>query len=95
MSKCLSDFSFIFFFRKEPRQQYICCINMVSFFLILETLDVIISCLPGGSIGTGKAFMRMSGIDLGPPRLPLFPLSAEKYKALQSDLVAIGFFDWA
>ena len=49
----------------------------------------------GGVVGVGKEFMRMQGIDLGPPRLPALPLSPEGVKNLKSDLNDIGFFEWA
>ena len=42
-----------------------------------------------------KAVMKLIGLDCGPTRLPLDPLSAEELDALRGQLDAIGFFDWA
>ena len=43
----------------------------------------------------GKAFMKLQGVDVGPPRLPALPLSPENVKSLECDLKDIGFFEWA
>ncbi|PPL04584.1 dihydrodipicolinate synthase family protein [Parapedobacter indicus] len=40
-----------------------------------------------------KAIMEMTGMDLGPSRLPLVSLSEQDKKLLQTRLEAIGFFD--
>ena len=50
---------------------------------------------PGNHAGVGKVFMRLRGIDLGPPRLPVLPLPLDQAKALEADLRDMGFFDWA
>ena len=50
--------------------------------------------LAGGHAGVGKEFMRLCGLDLGPPRLPLLPLPLDQVKALESSLRDIGFFEW-
>lgn len=42
----------------------------------------------------GKEFMRLCGLDLGPPRLPLVPMPPDQVKTLQTSLSDIGFFDW-
>lgn len=42
-----------------------------------------------------KAVMKMTGMDLGPPRLPMLPISPDAYKRLESELKDIGFFDWS
>ena len=42
--------------------------------------------------GAGKAF---SGMNLGPPRLPVMPLSMDEMESFRSDLQSIGYFDWA
>ncbi len=39
--------------------------------------------------------MKMLGVDVGPCRLPLAPLSPEEVVALGNALEAIGFFHWA
>ena len=49
----------------------------------------------GPDSGGGKAFMKLCGIDCGPPRLPQLPLTNESLKSLKSDLEDIGFFEWA
>jgi len=41
-----------------------------------------------------KEIMRMIGLDLGPVRPPLRPLSAEQVRALRAELEQIGFFEW-
>lgn len=41
-----------------------------------------------------KAVMKMVGLDCGPTRLPLAPLSAEEVNRLHHELDAIGFFGW-
>ena len=41
-----------------------------------------------------KAMMKFVGIDCGPCRLPLVPLTAEEEKELEADLREIGFFEW-
>ena len=49
----------------------------------------------GGHVGVGKAFMKLRGLDLGPPRLPLLPLSMDEFISLKKDLQSIGFSEWA
>jgi len=41
-----------------------------------------------------KAIMAMVGVDCGPTRLPVKPLSAKDADSLRQDLQRIGFFDW-
>lgn len=48
----------------------------------------------GGHAGVGKVFMQLRGLDMGPPRLPVLPLSPDQAKALETSLRDIGFFDW-
>lgn len=47
-----------------------------------------------GVVRTGKAIMQMVGRDCGPVLPPLTPLTAGETSSLQSELEAIGFFDW-
>ena len=47
-----------------------------------------------GGIVAGKAIMSMCGIDVGPPRLPLLPLSIDDHRSLEKELQSLGFFDW-
>lgn len=42
-----------------------------------------------------KATMGMIGVDCGPPRLPLQPLTDAELSGLRADLEGIGFFGWA
>ncbi|MBR0532121.1 MAG: hypothetical protein IJJ96_05885, partial [Bacteroidales bacterium] len=41
--------------------------------------------------GTGKAFMRAAGLDLGPCRRPLNTLEGERYQAFLQELPATQF----
>jgi N-acetylneuraminate lyase len=50
--------------------------------------------LPYGPRGAQKAIMKMIGIDCGPSRLPVATLTQSQFSALESELRAIGFFDW-
>ena len=47
-----------------------------------------------GYLTAAKAVMSMIGIDCGPPRLPLTPLSPAQQNALRQDLERIEFFEW-
>lgn len=47
-----------------------------------------------GGITTGKAIMKMIGIDCGPVRLPLRNLSREQYDDVYAELSSIGFFSY-
>ena len=49
----------------------------------------------GGHAGVGKELMRLQGVDLGPPRLPVLPLPLDQTKTLEAELRALGFFDWS
>jgi N-acetylneuraminate lyase len=42
-----------------------------------------------------KALHKQFGIDLGPCRLPLKPVTDEQEKRLQGDLESLGYFEWA
>ena len=46
------------------------------------------------NVGTQKAVMALSRLDLGPTRAPITNLSAEQKDALKKDLAEIGYFDW-
>lgn len=46
-----------------------------------------------GGLPAGKAVMKMIGIDCGPVRLPLKPLTSEQYETYRAELQAIEFFD--
>ncbi|SKA89853.1 N-acetylneuraminate lyase [Prosthecobacter debontii] len=47
-----------------------------------------------GYMSAAKAVMKMLGVDVGPARLPHGRLDAAQEKALQTDLEAMGFFEW-
>ncbi|CAB4029543.1 N-acetylneuraminate lyase [Paramuricea clavata] len=47
----------------------------------------------GGNIAVTRAFLILLGLDVGPPRLPIMPLSNEELKSLKTDLQNAGFFD--
>ena len=47
-----------------------------------------------GGLVAGKAVMKLIGVDCGPVRLPLRPLSESQESELRSDLERIGFFDY-
>ncbi|XP_064393979.1 N-acetylneuraminate lyase-like [Halichondria panicea] len=49
----------------------------------------------GGGVSVGREFMRLQGVNCGPPRLPLLPMTPEAIKNLESDLKDMGFFEWA
>ncbi|XP_077864991.1 N-acetylneuraminate lyase-like [Saccoglossus kowalevskii] len=46
----------------------------------------------GGSVDANKCIMVLSGLDVGPPRLPLIEFTKENRENLQKDLEAVGFF---
>jgi N-acetylneuraminate lyase len=48
----------------------------------------------GGGIITGKAMLKMAGIDCGPCRSPLRSLTAGEVTAMKKELMETGFFDW-
>ena len=50
--------------------------------------------LPYGGIPAQKAIVKMMGLDLGPPRLPLTALTEDQEADLKRDLEAIDFFNW-
>jgi len=43
---------------------------------------------------SGKAIMKLIGLDIGPCRLPLRSLSSSEITSLEKRLKEIGFFDW-
>ena len=44
-----------------------------------------------GGIATGKAFMKLAGLDCGEFRLPVKNMSAEQFEAFKKDVEAVGF----
>ncbi len=55
----------------------------------IEMVKVIIKY--GGGVRGGKAIMNLIGIECGPCRLPISPMSQEEYNTLKEDLKAINF----
>lgn len=47
-----------------------------------------------GAIGAAKATMKILGVDVGQPRLPLESLSRDLQDKFRSELEALGFFEW-
>jgi N-acetylneuraminate lyase len=58
-----------------------------------RVIDFIRAIIKHPSIAAQRAIMKMQGIDLGSPRLPLVPLSATAYDELKADLEEVGFSD--
>ena len=48
-----------------------------------------------GGLASGKAVMKMIGVDCGPVRSPLRALTAAEEKNLRAELKGIGFFEYA
>ena len=57
----------------------------------IEIVNIIIQY--GGGVRGGKAIMNLIGIECGPCRLPISPMSQEEYNDLKSDLLHIGFLN--
>ena len=49
----------------------------------------------GGNVATGKAIMKIAGLDCGPVRTGLQLLSKQAIEALENDLAAIGFKEFS
>jgi N-acetylneuraminate lyase len=47
-----------------------------------------------GGLAAGKAVMGFLGVDVGPPRPPLVPLTSDAAARLRADLDRLGFFGW-
>ena len=46
------------------------------------------------AIGVHKAFMKVRGLDVGPPRAPNVAMDDNTFAAFTKDLQDVGFFDW-
>jgi len=55
-----------------------------------RSLAVIEPLVRFGTLRTGKACMKILGIDCGPPRLPLKPLSPEEYRQVEQMIEKVG-----
>lgn len=61
--------------------------------LQLKVVDFIRCIIKHPSIAAQRAIMEMMGYDLGDARLPLVPLSSDKFIELKADLTKAGFFE--
>jgi len=61
--------------------------------LQLKVVDFIRCIIKHPSIAAQRAIMKMMGYDLGDARLPLVPLSSDKFIELKADLIKTGFFE--
>ncbi|HOD80880.1 MAG: 4-hydroxy-tetrahydrodipicolinate synthase [Planctomycetes bacterium ADurb.Bin126] len=61
-----------------------------------RAVDMIDTCIRASRSGTPafKAVMKMIGLDCGPARLPLRPLSDDEAERLRDQLQALGFFEY-
>jgi N-acetylneuraminate lyase len=48
-----------------------------------------------GGLSAGKSAMKLIGVDCGPVRLPLRPLTDKDEKSLRDELERVGFFEYA
>ena len=60
------------------------------------TVDLMNSPKYGGNgLATSRVMYELKGkVKLGPPRMPIAPLTAEQTTALKAELDSIGFFEW-
>lgn len=59
----------------------------------IDTVQTLLTA-PCGFMAAAKSVMKMLGIDCGPTRPPLRPITDDQYESLQAGLKAIGFFDY-
>ena len=59
----------------------------------IEIVEVLLKY--GGGTRAGKSIMRMVGIDLGQPRLPVTPLTHSQEFQMQKKLEALGFYQYS
>ena len=55
---------------------------------------ILYSCYVGCPITVAKHLLTTLGVAMGPPRLPLLPMTEEKVKSLEAELKDIGYFSW-
>lgn len=60
-----------------------------------NAVEMIAILLKHGVLRTGKATMKMIGVDCGPTRAPVPPLNTDEYAVVRQAYERIGFFDWA
>ncbi len=59
-----------------------------------RSIDFIQVLIKYGGTRASKAMMKMTGIDCGPVRSPLAPVSDAEYHSMQADLEKVGFFEY-
>jgi len=57
------------------------------------SVELIAVLLRYGGVRTGKAIMSLIGVDVGPPRLPMQPLTREQQDDVRKEYERLGFFD--
>jgi N-acetylneuraminate lyase len=60
-----------------------------------QSIDMITLLGKYGGIATGKAYMKLLGIDCGEFRLPVKNMSAEQFEAFKKDTEQIGFAEFS
>lgn len=63
--------------------------------LQLKSVELVRIIVKYGGLRAQKAIMQLAGIDCGPVRLPLRPLSGQELRAMEKGLRELGFFDFA
>jgi len=58
-----------------------------------RSVELIAVLLRFGGVRTGKAIMNMIGVDVGPPRPPLTPLTADEVNAVREAYERLDFFE--
>jgi N-acetylneuraminate lyase len=58
-----------------------------------QVTDLVAILLKHGVLRTGKAAMSLVGIDCGPPRSPVAPLTREEWSAIRAAYERVGFFE--
>jgi N-acetylneuraminate lyase len=58
-----------------------------------QVTDLVAILLKHGVLRTGKAAMSLVGIDCGPPRPPVAPLTREEWAAIRTAYERVGFFE--
>jgi N-acetylneuraminate lyase len=60
-----------------------------------HSVDMVAVLLKHGVLRTGKATLAMVGVDCGPTRAPVPPLTADEVATVRRAYERIGFFDWS
>lgn len=60
-----------------------------------KSVDMVAVLLKHGVLRTGKATMAMIGVDCGPTRSPVAPLTEEEVVTVRRAYERIGFFEWS